>query len=77
MNTSLQTEPEDMQQDRHVGTVSHSEIKKALSTRQLWGIAIGLVISGRILWVELGWETAGTLGFVITSRAQWPAAFLD
>ncbi len=56
-----------MQQDQHVGTVSHSELSKSLSTLQLWGIAVGLVISGEYFGWSYGWGTAGTLGFVVTS----------
>jgi ethanolamine permease len=56
-----------MQHDQHVGTVSHSELKKTLSTLQLWGIAVGLVISGEYFGWSYGWGTAGTLGFVITA----------
>jgi ethanolamine permease len=56
-----------MQHDQHVGTVSHSELKKTLSTLQLWGIAVGLVISGEYFGWSYGWGTAGTLGFVISA----------
>lgn len=56
-----------MQQNQHVGTVSHTELSKSLSTLQLWGIAVGLVISGEYFGWSYGWGTAGTLGFVVTS----------
>lgn len=56
-----------MQTDQHQGTVSHSELSKTLSTLQLWGIAVGLVISGEYFGWSYGWGTAGTLGFVVTS----------
>lgn len=56
-----------MQQEQHVGTVSHTELSKSLSTLQLWGIAVGLVISGEYFGWSYGWGTAGTLGFVVTS----------
>lgn len=56
-----------MQQDQHVSTVSHSELKKTLTTLQLWGIAVGLVISGEYFGWSYGWGTAGTLGFVVTA----------
>lgn len=56
-----------MQSDQHVGTVNHSELKKTLTTLQLWGIAVGLVISGEYFGWSYGWGTAGTLGFVVTS----------
>ena len=54
-------------QDHHQGTVSHKELDKSLSTLQLWGIAVGLVISGEYFGWSYGWGTAGTLGFVVTS----------
>lgn len=56
-----------MQSDQHVGTVSHTELSKTLTTLQLWGIAVGLVISGEYFGWSYGWGTAGTLGFVITA----------
>lgn len=52
---------------------SSSEMKhsliKSLGTWQLWGIAVGLVISGEYFGWSFGWSTAGTLGFLITSIA--------
>lgn len=51
----------------HVGKVAHTELSKSLSTLQLWGIAVGLVISGEYFGWSYGWAAAGTLGFVITS----------
>lgn len=50
------------------GTLSAS-----LGTWQLWGIAVGLVISGEYFgwsfgW-SFGWATAGTLGFLVTTLA--------
>lgn len=52
---------------------SSSEIKhslvKSLGTWQLWGIAVGLVISGEYFGWSFGWATAGTLGFLITAIA--------
>mgnify|MGYP000848395747 CR=1 FL=1 len=56
-----------MQPDSHVGHVNHGELKKTLSTLQLWGIAVGLVISGEYFGWSYGWGTAGTLGFVVTA----------
>ncbi|CAN5172458.1 ethanolamine permease [soil metagenome] len=51
--------------------VSHSHganaLKPVLSTLQLWGIAVGLVISGEYFGWSYGWASAGTLGFTITS----------
>ena len=42
-------------------------LKKSLSTLQLWGIAVGLVISGEYFGWSYGWASAGTLGFLVTS----------
>jgi ethanolamine permease len=42
-------------------------LKKALSTWHLWGIAVGLVISGEYFGWSFGWAQAGTLGFVVTT----------
>lgn len=42
-------------------------LKPVLSTLQLWGIAVGLVISGEYFGWSYGWASAGTLGFTITS----------
>jgi len=44
-----------------------SELKKSLSGIQLWGIAVGLVISGEYFGWSYGWAAAGTLGFLITT----------
>jgi len=43
------------------------ELKKSLSTLQLWGIAVGLVISGEYFGWSYGWASAGTLGFLVTA----------
>lgn len=50
-------------------TPSHGThvLKPVLSTLQLWGIAVGLVISGEYFGWSYGWASAGTLGFTITS----------
>ncbi len=42
-------------------------LSKSLTTTQLWGIAVGLVISGEYFGWSFGWGAAGTLGFVITT----------
>ncbi|MET0879403.1 MAG: ethanolamine permease [Tardiphaga sp.] len=39
-------------------------LKKVLGPIQLWGIAVGLVISGEYFGWSYGWNTAGTLGFL-------------
>ena len=42
-------------------------LKKTLSGFHLWGIAVGLVISGEYFGWSYGWASAGTLGFLITA----------
>lgn len=42
-------------------------LKPVLGTLQLWGIAVGLVISGEYFGWSYGWASAGTLGFTVTS----------
>lgn len=54
-----------MTQDTHA-TGGH-KLKPILSTLQLWGIAVGLVISGEYFGWSYGWASAGTLGFTVTS----------
>jgi ethanolamine permease len=39
----------------------------SLGTLQLWGIAVGLVISGEYFGWSYGWASAGTLGFLVTT----------
>ena len=51
----------------HVGTVSHQQLPRAISTLQLWAIAVGLVISGEYFGWSYGWASAGTLGFLVTT----------
>lgn len=43
------------------------QLSKSLGTVQLWGIAVGLVISGEYFGWSYGWGTAGTLGFLIAA----------
>lgn len=45
------------------------ELRRTLSTWQLWGIAVGLVISGSYFGWSYGWATAGTLGFLVSATA--------
>jgi ethanolamine permease len=42
-------------------------LPKTLGSFQLWGIAVGLVISGEYFGWSYGWASAGTLGFLVTS----------
>ncbi|MBI3229829.1 MAG: amino acid permease, partial [Burkholderiales bacterium] len=51
-----------MLQSNHQSGLQHS-----LSTLQLWGIAVGLVISGEYFGWSYGWASAGTIGFAITA----------
>ncbi len=43
------------------------ELKPTLGTLHLWGIAVGLVISGEYFGWNYGWAAAGTLGFLVTT----------
>src|ERR1700742_4619922 len=52
---------------RPAGVGAHPELKKSLSTVQLWGIAVGLVISGEYFGWSYGWAQAGTLGFLVAT----------
>jgi ethanolamine permease len=42
-------------------------LKRTLSGVHLWGIAVGLVISGEYFGWSYGWALAGTLGFLVTT----------
>ncbi|WP_294910912.1 ethanolamine permease [Tatumella sp. UBA2305] len=44
-----------------------TKLKPTLGTFSLWGIAVGLVISGEYFGWSYGWGVAGTLGFLITT----------
>lgn len=44
-----------------------AKLKPTLGTLHLWGIAVGLVISGEYFGWSYGWGAAGTLGFLITT----------
>lgn len=46
---------------------AQGHLKPVLGTLQLWGIAVGLVISGEYFGWSYGWASAGTLGFLITA----------
>ena len=50
-----------------MSTSAGPTLNKSLGTFQLWGIAVGLVISGEYFGWSYGWASAGTLGFLITS----------
>lgn len=42
-------------------------LKPALNAWHLWGLAVGLVISGEYFGWSYGWNSAGTLGFLVTA----------
>lgn len=44
-----------------------SKLKATLNGWHLWGLAVGLVISGEYFGWSYGWDKAGTLGFLVTS----------
>jgi ethanolamine permease len=50
-----------------VGDTHSPHLNKTLTTLQLWGIAVGLVISGEYFGWSYGWASAGTLGFTVTA----------
>ena len=50
-----------------MSTATPHTLGKTLGSFQLWGIAVGLVISGEYFGWSYGWATAGTLGFLVTS----------
>ena len=43
------------------------QLKPTLNAWHLWGLAVGLVISGEYFGWSYGWNSAGTLGFLITA----------
>lgn len=43
------------------------QLSRSLSGIHLWGIAVGLVISGEYFGWSYGWAEAGTLGFLVTT----------
>ena len=44
-----------------------NQLKKALGATQLWGIGVGLVISGEYFGWNYGWAQAGTIGLLIAA----------
>lgn len=44
-----------------------AKLQKTLGTLPLWGIAVGLVISGEYFGWSYGWGISGTLGFLVTT----------
>ena len=55
-----------------------TQLKSSLGALHLWGIAVGLVISGEYFGWSYGWGAAGTLGFLVTTVlvATMYAAFI-
>ena len=51
----------------HQASGAAPALQQTLGTVQLWGIAVGLVISGEYFGWSYGWASAGTLGFTITA----------
>jgi ethanolamine permease len=47
--------------------MSQGSLKPTLNVWHMWGIAVGLVISGEYFGWSYGWDKAGTLGFLVTS----------
>lgn len=45
----------------------NTTLKRTLGSFRLWGIAVGLVISGEYFGWSYGWSQAGTLGFIIVA----------
>lgn len=46
---------------------SKTVLNRSLTGLHLWGIAVGLVISGEYFGWSYGWAAAGTLGFLVTT----------
>ncbi|MFM7183490.1 MAG: ethanolamine permease [Planctomycetota bacterium] len=46
---------------------ANERLPPVLGTWQLWGLAVGLVISGEYFGWSYGWAQAGTLGFLVTT----------
>ncbi len=47
-------------------------LKRTLGSFRLWGIAVGLVISGEYFGWSYGWSQAGTMGFMVVARRSPP-----
>ncbi|HQS98675.1 MAG: ethanolamine permease [Hydrogenophilales bacterium 16-64-46] len=56
----------------------NTKLQPSLGPLHLWGIAVGLVISGEYFGWSYGWGAAGTLGFLVTTAlvAVMYAAFI-
>lgn len=49
--------------------IQTTTLKRTLGSFRLWGIAVGLVISGEYFGWSYGWSQAGTLGFMVVALA--------
>src|SRR5215813_3253111 len=63
----LEKRPRFAREEKTMATLVKRELKRSLKTIHLWGIAVGLVISGEYFGWSYGWSSAGTLGFLVTS----------
>jgi ethanolamine permease len=50
-----------------MGENMQAPLERRLNAFQLWGIAVGLVISGEYFGWSYGWDKAGTLGFLVAA----------
>ncbi|WP_333893987.1 ethanolamine permease, partial [Atlantibacter subterraneus] len=50
-------------------TEQPTTLKRTLGSFRLWGIAVGLVISGEYFGWSYGWSQAGTMGFLMVALA--------
>ena len=50
-----------------MSVITTPTLKKSLDSLHLWGLAVGLVISGEYFGWSYGWAIAGTLGFLVTT----------
>ncbi|MFH7095902.1 ethanolamine permease, partial [Klebsiella pneumoniae] len=50
-------------------TEQTTTLKRTLGSFRLWGIAVGLVISGEYFGWSYGWSQAGTMGFLVVALA--------
>ncbi|VUA84452.1 ethanolamine permease [Klebsiella pneumoniae] len=50
-------------------TEQTTTLKRTLGSFRLWGIAVGLVISGEYFGWSYGWSQAGTMGFMVVALA--------
>jgi ethanolamine permease len=56
-----------LKQELQMNPPRAATLNPTLGTLQLWGIAVGLVISGEYFGWSYGWASAGTLGFLVTT----------